>query len=58
MKKELLEKEIVKKENTKKENVGKSFSERVIEAALSIPSGRVTTYGRLARACGARPMAS
>lgn len=37
---------------------GKTFSERVVEAALSIPSGRVTTYGRLARACGAGPMAS
>ena len=36
----------------------KTFSERVVEAALSIPSGRVTTYGRLARACGAGPMAS
>ncbi len=58
MKKELLEKEIVKKENTKKENVGKSFSERVIESTLSIPSGRVTTYGRLARDYGAGHMAS
>jgi alkylated DNA nucleotide flippase Atl1 len=38
--------------------VGKSFSERVVEASLTIPSGRVTTYGRLARACGAGPMAS
>lgn len=38
--------------------VGKTFSERVIEASLSIPSGRVTTYGRLARAAGAGPMAS
>ncbi|MFA5853484.1 MAG: MGMT family protein [Patescibacteria group bacterium] len=28
------------------------FSERVIELALSIPKGRVTTYGRLARAAG------
>lgn len=37
---------------------GKSFSERVVEAALSIPPGRVSTYGRLARACGAGPMAS
>lgn len=37
---------------------GKTFSERVVEAALTIPSGRVTTYGRLARACGAGPMAS
>ncbi len=36
----------------------KTFSQRVVEAALSIPEGRVTTYGRLARACGAGPMAS
>lgn len=42
----------------KKKIVGKSFSERVVEAACAIPSGRVTTYGRLARACGAGPMAS
>ena len=36
----------------------KTFSERVVEAVTTIPSGRVTTYGRLARACGAGPMAS
>lgn len=36
----------------------KTFSERVIKAVLSIPKGRVTTYGRIARACGAGPMAS
>lgn len=36
----------------------KTFSERVVEAAKSIPEGSVTTYGRLARACGAGPMAS
>ena len=36
----------------------KTFSQRVVEASLAIPSGRVTTYGRLARACGAGPMAS
>ena len=36
----------------------KSFSERVVEAVMTIPPGRVTTYGRLARACGAGPMAS
>ncbi len=36
----------------------KTFTERVVQAALSIPAGRVTTYGRLARACGAGPMAS
>lgn len=42
----------------KKLVVGKTFSQRVVEASLAIPSGRVTTYGRLARACGAGPMAS
>lgn len=42
----------------KQEELGKSFSERVVEASLAIPSGRVTTYGRLARACGSGPMAS
>jgi methylated-DNA-protein-cysteine methyltransferase-like protein len=42
----------------KKEMLGKTFSERVVEAALSIPPGRVTTYGRLARACGGGAMAS
>lgn len=36
----------------------KTFSERVVEATLAIPKGRVTTYGRIARACGAGPMAS
>ncbi len=35
-----------------------TFSERVIKIALGIPKGRVTTYGRIARACGAGPMAS
>lgn len=34
------------------------FSERVIQAALSIPKGRVTTYGLLARAGGAGPQAA
>ena len=29
-----------------------TFSERVIKAALSIPKGRVSTYGRIARAAG------
>lgn len=42
----------------KKLVVGKTFSQRVVEASLSIPKGRVTTYGRIARACGAGPMAS
>ncbi len=31
----------------------KTFSDRVIEPALTIPSGQVTTYGRIAKACGA-----
>ena len=34
------------------------FSQRVWELALSIPEGRVTTYGTIARAAGAGPMAS
>lgn len=36
----------------------KTFSQRVVEAALSIPKGKVTTYGRLARAAGGGTMAS
>lgn len=35
-----------------------TFSERVVKLALSIPKGRVTTYGRIARAAGAGPMAA
>ena len=35
---------------------GHTFSERVIKLALSIPRGRVTTYGDLARAAGGTPM--
>ncbi len=35
-----------------------TFSERVIKIALEIPKGRITTYGRIARAAGAGPMAS
>jgi methylated-DNA-protein-cysteine methyltransferase-like protein len=35
-----------------------TFSERVVKIALSIPPGRVTTYGAIARACGGGPMAS
>lgn len=36
----------------------KTFSERVVELALSIPKGRVTTYGRIAIAAGGGSMAS
>lgn len=35
-----------------KKTHGKTFSERVLEIALSIPEGRVTTYGALSRAAG------
>lgn len=36
----------------------KTFSERVLEIALSIPKGKVTTYGHIARAAGGGNMAS
>lgn len=35
-----------------------SFSQRVWEIALSIPEGRVTTYGAIAKAAGGGPMAA
>jgi alkylated DNA nucleotide flippase Atl1 len=35
-----------------------SFADRVIKLALSIPTGRVTTYGRIAKAAGGGNMAS
>ena len=35
-----------------------TFSDRVVELAISIPPGRVTTYGRIARAAGGGTMAS
>lgn len=35
-----------------------TFTDRVIKIAQEIPKGRVTTYGRIARAAGAGPMAS
>ncbi len=34
------------------------FSQRVCELAISIPAGRVTTYGKLAKAAGAGGQAS
>lgn len=39
-------------------NLKESFSERVIQIARSIPKGKVTTYGRIAKAAGGGPMAS
>jgi methylated-DNA-protein-cysteine methyltransferase-like protein len=35
-----------------------TFSDRVIKIALEIPKGKVITYGTIARAAGAGPMAS
>lgn len=35
---------------------GKTFSERVVELALTVPKGRVTTYGDLAKAAGGTPI--
>ena len=36
----------------------KTFSERVIELALSIPAGKVSTYGAIAKAAGGGSMAA
>jgi methylated-DNA-protein-cysteine methyltransferase-like protein len=36
----------------------KTFSDRVVELALSIPKGRVTTYGAISRAAGGGSMAA
>lgn len=33
-----------------------TFSERVLKIALSIPKGKVTTYGRIAQAAGGSPI--
>ncbi|HWC57699.1 MAG TPA: MGMT family protein [Candidatus Paceibacterota bacterium] len=35
-----------------RKELGKTFSERIVALALSIPSGCVTTYGMIARAAG------
>jgi alkylated DNA nucleotide flippase Atl1 len=35
---------------------GKTFGERVVELALTVPKGRVTTYGDLAKAAGGTPI--
>ncbi|HTH92874.1 MAG TPA: MGMT family protein [Candidatus Paceibacterota bacterium] len=36
----------------------KTFSDRVVELALMVPAGKVTTYGLIARAAGGGSMAS
>lgn len=42
----------------KRRTIGETFSERVVRLAISIPAGRVTTYGRIARAAGGGNMAT
>ncbi len=34
------------------QHIGPTFREKVLEAALTVPAGRVTTYGLIARAAG------
>jgi methylated-DNA-protein-cysteine methyltransferase-like protein len=48
----------MKKKTSRSKALGKTFSERVVDIALSVPYGRVTTYGRIARAAGGGNMAS
>ncbi|OIP87544.1 hypothetical protein CO009_01190 [Candidatus Shapirobacteria bacterium CG_4_8_14_3_um_filter_35_11] len=62
-------KELIEKSNVLKRNIANSdkpinrlklkpgeFSKKVIELALKIPEGRVTTYGILAQVAGGHPM--
>ncbi|MCR4274462.1 MAG: MGMT family protein [Candidatus Campbellbacteria bacterium] len=42
----------------KKKVLGPTFSERVVRLAQKIPSGRVTTYGRIARSAGGGAMSA
>ena len=35
-----------------KKHIGPTFGDKVLEAALSIPRGRVSTYGHVSRAAG------
>lgn len=44
--------------NHKKEYKQITFSERVVKCALMVPAGKVTTYGRIAKAAGGGAMAS
>ena len=50
----LFSEEFDKKTEVKK----KTFSERVLELALSIPTGKVSTYGAIARAAGGGAIAA
>lgn len=44
--------------NLVKKHIGPTFSEKVVEAALSIPAGRVTSYGHIVRAAGGHPISA
>jgi alkylated DNA nucleotide flippase Atl1 len=44
--------------HSKKDSRIITFSQHVLKLALSVPKGRVTTYGRIARAAGGGGMAS
>lgn len=48
----------MKRKHTVSGNKPGEFSKRVVALALSVPAGRVTTYGAIARAAGGGPMAS
>lgn len=48
----------MKHKHTHSGNKPGEFSKRVVALACSVPPGRVTTYGALARAAGGGPMAS
>ncbi len=50
MKLNLMDRQLSKKQST--------FSERVVKISLLIPPGKVTTYGRIAKAAGGGAMAS
>lgn len=49
---------MIKKKFGKGDSREHTFSERVVKIALTIPKGKVTTYGRIARAAGGGNMAS
>lgn len=48
----------MKQAGVKKKQVGKTFTEKVTEAVMSVPKGKVTTYGDLAKLASHAPMAA
>ncbi len=47
-----------KTHGVKKKQVGKTFAEKVTEAVMTVPKGKVTTYGDLAKLASHAPMAA